>query len=405
MFHRVCAAATVAIALQSVSLCLPQDAFEPNDDCAAPPLVLPGTTPNLTLGPDPDYFAFDVPANASIQIEAISSAATPTLTLFELGCGAPLATASGQPLDHFDCGGAPRQMVVLVEDLAANAAPYELNIDLVEVVDDPFEDNDDCQSGSLIAITDFTTPNLVVTGCDEDYFVARLQRADVQIQVDLLFDHSLGDIDVEILEFQGGTCTGNVLASSSSTTDNESVMYVNTTNPSAAEAVVIRVFLKNGEGFSAYALTACFGDVNLFPLLGEQGCAGAVNSSGSPATLCASGSPIAIDNDVRLYVVDLPLNSLGYFITSPATGFAANPGGSLGNLCLGAAGRYSTQVLNAGLGSVFFQPDLASIPVAGGGSTVLVPGDRQNWQFWHRDAAPGGAASSNFSSSIGITFQ
>ncbi len=405
MFQRACAAVTVALTLQSATFCLPQDAFEPNDDCAAPPLVLPGTTPGLTIGPEPDYFAFDVPANASIQIEAVSSAASPTLTLFELGCGAPLASAAGQPLNHFDCGGAPRQLVVLVEDAAANSAPYELEIDVVEIVDDPFEHNDSCQSGSLIAITSFTTPGLTVTGCDEDYFVARLQRADVQIQVDLLFDHSLGDIDVEILEFQNGGCTGNVLASSTSTTDNESVSYVNATNPSAAEAVVLRIFMKGGSGFNTYALTACFGDITLFPLIGEQGCAGEVNNSGRPATLCASGSDVAADNNVSLYVVDLPANALGYFITSPNAGFAANPGGSLGNLCLGAAGRYSTQVLNAGQGSVFFQPDLAAVPVAGGGSTVLLPGDRQNWQFWHRDATSAGAPSSNFSSAIGITFQ
>ena len=405
MLYRACAAATVAFVLQTASYSLPQDAFEPNDDCAAPPVILPGTPIGLTIGPDPDYFAFDVPANASIQIEASSSTVAPTLTLFELGCGSPLATATGQPLDYFDCGGTPRQLVVFVEAPAASSAPYDLEIDVVEIVDDPFEDNDDCQSGSLIAITSFTTPGLVVTGCDEDYFVARLQRAGVQIQVDLLFDPSLGDIDVEILEFQNGGCTGNVLASSTSTTDNESVTYVNATNPSAAEAVVLRIFMKSGGDFNTYALTACFGDITLFPLIGEQGCVGAVNNSGRPATLCASGSLVAADNSVSFYVVDLPMNALGYFITSPNTNFVANPGGSLGNLCLGASGRYSSQVLNAGLGSVFFQPDLTTIPVAGGGSTVLLPGDRQNWQFWHRDATSAGVSSSNFSSAIGITFQ
>ncbi len=407
MIRTFCAAVPVTLLLQAAAHSLPQDSFEPNDDCVAPPLVLNGLTPNLTLGPDPDYFAIDVPANAQIVIEAKSpppGTAMYNVALFELGCGSPLATASGQALSYFDCGGAARQLAVLVTASGAVQAPYELFVDANEIVDDALEDNDSCQSSSLISLQDFTTPDLMVTGCDEDYFFARLLRADVQIQVDLLFDHSLGDVDLEILEFQGGVCTGNVLASSTSTTDNESVTYVNTTNPSTQQAVVVRAFMKNGEGFNSYALTACFGDATLFPLIGEQGCAGVVNATGRPATLCGIGSEVASDNSVSLYVVDLPVNAVGYFITAPTTNFVAAPGGSLGNLCLGAPGRYVTQVLTAGAGSVFFQPDLTAVPVAGGGSMALQPGDRQYWQFWHRDSN-GGLPASNFSSSIGITFQ
>lgn len=406
-FRSARVAVTAALLLQSAALALPQDTYEPNNTCVAPPVVLNGVTPNLTLGPDPDYFAIDVPANAHIVIEALSPApgtAMYDVSLFELGCGAPLATASGQALSYFDCGGAPRQLTVLVNGAGVAQAPYELMVAATEVVDDALEDNDSCQSSSLISLQDFTTPDLMVTGCDEDYFFARLLRADVQLQVDLLFDHSQGDIDLEVLEFSGGVCTGNVLASSTSTTDNESITYVNTTNPSTQQAVVVRAFMKNGEGFNSYALTACFGDASLFPLVGEQGCAGEVNATGRPATLCGIGSEVAADNSISLYVVDLPINAVGYFITAPTTGFVAAPGGSLGNLCLGAPGRYVTQVLTAAAGSVFFQPDLTAVPVAGGGSVALQPGDRQYWQFWHRDSN-GGLPASNFSSSIGITFQ
>ena len=407
MFRIVFAAVTATFLLQSAAHCLPQDVYEPNDSCVAPPLVLNGVTTSLTLGPDPDYFAIDVPANAHIMIEAISPApgtAMYDVSLYELGCGSALATVSGQSLSYFDCGGTARQLAVLVSGNGVAQAPYELMVAAAEVVDDALEDNDSCQSSSLISLQDFTTPDLVVTGCDEDYFFARLLRADVQVQVDLLFDHSLGDIDLEILEFQGGVCTGNVLASSTSTTDNESVTYVNTTNPSTQQAVVVRAFMKSGEGFNSYALTACFGDASLFPLVGEQNCAGEVNATGRPATLCGIGSALAADNAISLYVVDLPMNAVGYFITAPTTGFVAAPGGSLGNLCLGAPGRYVTQVLTAGAGSVFFQPDLTAVPVAGGGSVALQPGGRQYWQFWHRDSN-GGLPASNFSSSIGITFQ
>ena len=73
-FRSARVAVTAALLLQSAALALPQDSYEPNDTCVAPPVVLNGVTPNLTLGPDPDYFAIDVPANAHIVIEALSPA-------------------------------------------------------------------------------------------------------------------------------------------------------------------------------------------------------------------------------------------------------------------------------------------------------------------------------------------
>ncbi|MGB0332650.1 MAG: hypothetical protein ACPGPE_12645 [Planctomycetota bacterium] len=205
-------------------------------------------------------------------------------------------------------------------------APYKLRVGATEVLDDALEDNDSCQSSSLISLQDFTTPDLLVTGCDEPFLFARLLRAAVQPLVDLLFDHSQGDVDLEILEFSGGVCTGNVLASSTSTTDNESVTYVNTTNRSTQEPVVVRAFMKNGEGFNPHALTACFGDASLFPPVGEQGCAGEVNATGRPATLCGIGSEIAADDSIRLYVVDLPINAVGDFVTAPPPASSPRPG-------------------------------------------------------------------------------
>jgi hypothetical protein len=74
MFSQARAAFTATLLLQSITHALPRDAYEPNDTCVAPPAVLNGVTPNLTLGPDPDDFAIDVPVNAHIVIEARSTA-------------------------------------------------------------------------------------------------------------------------------------------------------------------------------------------------------------------------------------------------------------------------------------------------------------------------------------------
>lgn len=377
-----------------------QDPYEPNDDCTTTPLLAPGLTTGLTLGPDSDFFLFDVPANADIVVDARDGfGVSLDVTVFEVGCGTQVAAAFGMPLQHFDCGGVARSLVLSVAGAALAFAPYRIELGVAAVVDDGLEDNDTCNSGALVALSSFTTPNLVVTGCDEDYYVARLQGTGIELQVDLLFAHAEGDVDLELWDLG---CT-TLLASSASLADNETARYVNTTNPSTPQAVVVRVFLKNGIGHATYALTVCFADQTL-PTLGRQVCAGVVNTTGRPATLCARGSAVAADNLVRLYVVDLPMGSAGYFITAPTAGFTPLPGNSLGNLCLDVPGRYSYDALNTQGGSaVFYSPQLPITPVAGGAFMPITAGMQRLWQYWYRDSV-GGVATSNFSSALCVDF-
>lgn len=384
----------------TTSTVVAQDLYEPNDTCATAALIAPGMTPGLTLGPDEDFFFFAIPANAEVIVDARDSLGNALdLSLFEVGCATPLANSSGAPMRYFDCGGSSRDVVLEVPDSGLNNEAYTLDITLIEVVDDVHEDNDTCMSGALVALQSFTMPNLVVTGCDEDYYVARLQSAGTEIQVDLLFAHAQGDIDLELWDLG----CNNLLGSSTSTDDNESLLYINTTNPSMPEAVVIRVFMKNGAGWADYAMTACFAATPL-PTLGNQACVGVVNSTGRPATLCGRGSNVAADNQAYLYVVDLPLNSAGYFITSPSYSFTPTPGNTVGNLCLGGPGRYSYNVLNTmSAHAVFYHPDLTVTPVAGGSFTSVMGGTRRFWQYWYRDSV-GGVAISNFSSALSVDF-
>ncbi|QDV04827.1 hypothetical protein Poly30_03210 [Planctomycetes bacterium Poly30] len=393
-----------AVALAATTLSSPvlaQDAFEPNDDCVAPPLITIGTTGSLTAGPDDDYFAVAIPANADVTINAMDGAGNSLdVELWESGCGSSLASATAAPLSYFDCGGTAREVIVQVKGAGLTDEPYTLEVAAAEIVDDMLEDNDTCSSGSLVALQSFTMPGLVVTGCDEDYYVGRLQNAGVEIQIDVLFSHAQGDLDIELWNLG---CT-TLLASSTSVTDNESLRYMNTTAPSMPEAIVVRVFMKNGEGFADYSLTACFGN-NVLPTIGNQVCSAVPNSTARPATLCARGSDVATDNGVFLYVVDLPTSSVGYFITSPVFKLALNPGGSLGNLCLDVPGRYNYDALFTGGGNaVFYQPDLTNTPIGGGGFGAVMAGETRLWQLWHRDSV-GGMAVSNFSTALGITFQ
>ena len=396
-------AGVAAFTLSALALTAPgyaQDAFEPNNDCNSAALISLGTTAGLTAGPDNDVFSVMVPPNAEITVNALDSSGNHLdVTIFESGCGASLASATGAELRFFDCGGTAREVLVEVSGTGLVDEAYTLEVVGAEILDDDTGDNDTCANAALFSISSFTTPGLVVTGCDEDFYVGRLQNSGVEIQIDLVFTHAQGDID---LELYNADCT-TLLASSASMDDNESVRYMNTSSPSTPEDVVVRVFMKNGTDFGDYSLSACFGDEAL-PTIGNQACTAVPNSTGRPATLCARGSDVAADDTVFLYVVDLPSNMAGYFLTSPTLDIVMSPGTSVGNLCLGAPGRYDDFVLFTNGGSaVFFQPEIPMTPVGGGGVAPVMAGTSQMWQFWYRDTAVASTAS-NFSTALEISF-
>ena len=139
--------------------------------------------------------------------------------------------------------------------------------------------------------------------------------------------------------------------------------------------------------------------------LGERYCPGNPNSTGVGSTLSASGSTDVALNNLDLRCQDLPPNALGYFIVARDRGFAANPAGSAGNLCLGPpVGRILQSLQSAGAaGSATFRPDLMNIPQPGGPIAVAA-GERLRFQFWHRDTLAGGAAGSNFSEGLDVRF-
>ncbi|MEM9379702.1 MAG: LamG domain-containing protein [Planctomycetota bacterium] len=131
------------------------------------------------------------------------------------------------------------------------------------------------------------------------------------------------------------------------------------------------------------------------------------NSTGASSDLTVEGNVSIILNDVTLSVSELPINSFGYFLVSPSQGFIANPAGSQGNLCLsGQIGRYvgPGQIQNAGqMGAFSLSIDLGMIP-SPNGFRAAMPGDNFNFQGWHRDSV-GGAATSNFTNGVSVTFQ
>ncbi|MEM8711400.1 MAG: hypothetical protein AAGG01_10645, partial [Planctomycetota bacterium] len=100
-----------------------------------------------------------------------------------------------------------------------------------------------------------------------------------------------------------------------------------------------------------------------FQAIGTSYCGPAVqNSSGAFASIAATGSPVAAENDVLQMCSSMPTFAFGAFIVSQTQGVVMMPGGSSGNLCLGGAiqrdsGAGQIQDTGAG-GSISLQIDL-----------------------------------------------
>jgi hypothetical protein len=141
---------------------------------------------------------------------------------------------------------------------------------------------------------------------------------------------------------------------------------------------------------------------------------GAPNSTGQAGTVVASGSTQVIDDDLTLEARQLPPGSFAFFITSrTVVPPVSMPGGSQGFLCLGGSvGRFQSQVgpvsaagvyrisTDVSAGSQRFS--LSSFPQPNGTVPVMA-GETWSFQCWHRDVA-GGAATSNFSAGVSLTF-
>ncbi len=144
--------------------------------------------------------------------------------------------------------------------------------------------------------------------------------------------------------------------------------------------------------------------------IGQAYCAVNANSTGVPAAISAAGSEAVSANAVVLRMENLPANSYGYFMVSQGQGFAANPGGSQGNLCIGGApiGRYvgPGQAQTSGSqGVITLAIDLASTPQPGG-FVAIGAGETWNFQGYYRDFVPAaGGIVTNWTEGLEIQFQ
>lgn len=142
------------------------------------------------------------------------------------------------------------------------------------------------------------------------------------------------------------------------------------------------------------------------PLASEVACVQSTpNSVGALATLSVFGSTSIQGPAPRLDVVGLPPLVTCLPLASMTEGFLPNPGGSLGDLCLGGAiGRFNGAIASASVGGTLsFQLDPAALPQP----AAFVPataGSAWTFQCWHRDVDGTGAPASHFSSAARVTW-
>ncbi|MEL6906422.1 MAG: hypothetical protein AAFP22_13500 [Planctomycetota bacterium] len=126
------------------------------------------------------------------------------------------------------------------------------------------------------------------------------------------------------------------------------------------------------------------------------------NSTGALGRLAALGSAVADRNNLTLVAGALPAGQTVLFLNARQGGFTPNPGGSAGDLCLGAPlARYSDDLRTSNAaGRARLVLDLSLTP-EGDGATAVLAGETWFWQAWHRDTISG----SHLTSAVSVTFQ
>jgi hypothetical protein len=133
-------------------------------------------------------------------------------------------------------------------------------------------------------------------------------------------------------------------------------------------------------------------------------CTANPNSTGLPAVMSVSGSPIITDNNFTITASRMPKFEWGYFLMAGSQGFIPNVGGSGGNLCLGFPfyrfSKFPTgQIISSGADGTFsFSPNLTNLPQG----VVFMIGETWDFQAWYRDGA---ASTSNFTDGIEVMFR
>ncbi len=111
----------------------------------------------------------------------------------------------------------------------------------IQCSEDSFEDNDSCASARNVT-EPFIATGLAVYKTDPDYFALTVAPGE-ELNVDVLFNHSVADVELWVYN-RNGACGGifTYLSNSTSSTNDEHVSWTNTGGSAMEVAVKIEVF-------------------------------------------------------------------------------------------------------------------------------------------------------------------
>lgn len=120
--------------------------------------------------------------------------------------------------------------------------------------------------------------------------------------------------------------------------------------------------------------------------VGDSYCSAVRNSTGRFATLTATGSDVASDDDLTLHALNVTPHQFGMLASSTTVDWIPLALGSQGTLCLGGPmGLYRNLITRSdALGAMSFPMDLTALQ-GPGGPTAATAGETWYFQVWYRD--------------------
>ena len=403
---------------------MPPDALEPNDGCGTAAPLVPGTYTGLTVAledadvhavvvPAGQRLSVDVAANPGFQDEALVLWSDPANCIEYQASEALTSSGSGgavQSLSWLNDGPLTRTVLLEIRHPRYGAPPFCNDYDmLVRVSADPcfledvLEDNDSC--GVAKPVADGTYPALRIRPEDPDFYRVRIQPgATFRAQLD--FDSSEGDVNASLVAPGLHPCVfdpfGPRLDLAFGVGDIEVIEYTNP-GPSVLDAVLIAVMSTGAGGQGNVCMQydmEVTGSAIIETPIGRAYCSPAVNGAGTQAFLGVDRVPVVDDAQLTFEVGGLPVGAFGHLVMSPRAASSPIPVGA-GRLCMGAPYYRILPTLSAAdpAGDSAMNLPWGGLPVP------IVAGSTWSFQHWYRDIAPGGAATSNFSSAIELAFQ
>ena len=400
-----------------------EDFLEDNDSCASPITLVSGTYTGLRTSPgDADYFEVVIPPLHSYSVHVARTDGVPSLSPYDGNCVPIGGLTATQAYGHNTSHVTPMVRIFGVE--AGDGGPFAdcagyvlyLNVYANPCLDFPDDGLGGTDCASAPSLLDGTYTGLTMSASTRDFYRFCV-GAGVTLQLDALFSHATGNVDLALWEYDATQCAGFssslVLQRATSETDDESLSWTNTTG--ADFEVVLVVQIGGGPGFTCneYDLVV-FGADNCG--METSFCSVPVPNSSGLLTRIQGFKGNTPGSGLHLGATGGPFFEFGYFLVGSG---AASGGFSLGDgsLCLAIGpndriGRYNVSgtawnslgrfdgvgrfVGLAGNSTAVFGFDVPGTLPFGG---VISAGDTWHFQLWHRDSG-----SSNLSDALRVTF-